>query len=83
MTTQSPVHPSHAAAIKDPICGMAVDPKTAMHAEYLGTTSYFCSAACKKTFIDQHAGKTTATNSSATKAGTKSSGTKLSDKSCC
>lgn len=78
MTTQSPVHPSHAAAIKDPICGMAVDPKTAVHAEYLGTTSYFCSAACKKTFIDQHVGKAKPTTSD-----TKTSGTKSKGKDCC
>lgn len=76
MTTQSPVHPSQAAAIKDPICGMAVDPRTSVHAEYLGTTAYFCSEACKKTFIDRHLGKAKSTD-------TKSTDTKSTDKSCC
>jgi Cu+-exporting ATPase len=37
--------------VKDPVCGMDVDPKTAEHmSEYQGQTYYFCSAGCKKTF---------------------------------
>ena len=39
---------------KDPICGMDVDPKEAaaagLKSEYKGTTYYFCSDQCKKTF---------------------------------
>ena len=36
---------------KDPICGMAVDPKSAAgKSEYKGQTYYFCSPSCKKTF---------------------------------
>ncbi len=35
----------------DPICGMTVDEKTAQFkSDYKGTTYYFCSAGCKKTF---------------------------------
>ena len=35
----------------DPVCGMTVDPKTAMHkADYKGQTYYFCSAGCKTKF---------------------------------
>lgn len=37
--------------VKDPVCGMEVDPKTAPgKSEYLGQTYYFCSTGCKKAF---------------------------------
>jgi Cu+-exporting ATPase len=37
--------------VKDPICGMLIDPKTAAgKSEYKGQTYYFCSPGCKKTF---------------------------------
>ncbi|MCL5999591.1 MAG: YHS domain-containing protein [Chloroflexi bacterium] len=37
--------------VKDPVCGMDVDPKTAAgKSEYKGQTYYFCSPGCKKTF---------------------------------
>ncbi len=37
--------------VKDPVCGMDVDPKTApATSEHMGKTYYFCSLACKKTF---------------------------------
>ncbi len=37
--------------VKDPICGMDVDPKSAAgKSEYLGQTYYFCSNGCKKAF---------------------------------
>ena len=37
--------------VKDPICGMDVDPKTAAgKSEYQGQTYYFCSLGCKKAF---------------------------------
>ena len=35
---------------KDPVCGMDVDPKTALKAEHMGQTYYFCSAGCKAAF---------------------------------
>jgi YHS domain-containing protein len=36
---------------KDPVCGMTVDEKTAQFkSDYKGTTYYFCSPGCKKTF---------------------------------
>jgi len=36
---------------KDPVCGMDVSPaEAAASREYHGTTYYFCSAGCKKTF---------------------------------
>jgi len=37
--------------VKDPVCGMDVDPKTtAYQSEYKGQMYYFCSAGCKKDF---------------------------------
>ncbi|MEN6300672.1 MAG: YHS domain-containing protein [Anaerolineaceae bacterium] len=37
--------------LKDPVCGMEVDAKTAAgKSEYLGVTYYFCSNGCKKAF---------------------------------
>lgn len=40
-----------AEKVKDPVCGMEVDPaKAAAKVEYKGKTYYFCAAACKKAF---------------------------------
>jgi YHS domain-containing protein len=37
--------------VKDPVCGMDVDPKKASDkSEYQGQTYYFCSSGCKKAF---------------------------------
>jgi YHS domain-containing protein len=37
--------------MKDPVCGMQVDPKTAAgKSEYQGETYYFCSLHCKTQF---------------------------------
>ena len=36
---------------KDPICGMAVDEATAVHAERDGKTFYFCSDSCRQKFL--------------------------------
>src|SRR5689334_17857507 len=39
------------AVVKDPVCGMTVDPRTAKHrAEHGGKTYYFCSAGCRAKF---------------------------------
>ncbi|MFC5440183.1 heavy metal translocating P-type ATPase [Rhodanobacter ginsenosidimutans] len=41
-----------AAAEKDPVCGMTVDPATAKHhAEHEGHTYYFCAARCREKFM--------------------------------
>ena len=38
-------------AFKDPICGMMVEPKYAAGSSvFQGTTYYFCSAGCKRSF---------------------------------
>jgi Cu+-exporting ATPase len=41
---------------KDPICGMAVDEATALHAEREGKTSYFCGDHCLQKFLSLPAG---------------------------
>jgi Cu+-exporting ATPase len=45
-------HDAHAATpVKDPVCGMAVDPaKTPHHADHAGVTYHFCSAGCARKF---------------------------------
>lgn len=42
-------HDEH--AVKDPVCGMSVDPHTAEHrSKHAGKTQYFCSARCQSKF---------------------------------
>ena len=36
---------------RDPICGMTVNPDTALHAEHDGQTHYFCSEECREQFL--------------------------------
>ena len=37
--------------VKDPVCGMDIDPATAAgKSDYKGQTYYFCSLGCKKSF---------------------------------
>ncbi len=39
------------ALVKDPVCGMKIDKRTAkFKTEYKGETYYFCSLSCKKKF---------------------------------
>ncbi len=45
----APSEAKHEAA-KDPVCGMNVDPKSAVRHEHGGTTYYFCSAHCEQKF---------------------------------
>jgi Cu+-exporting ATPase len=44
---------AHAAhTVKDPVCGMNVDPHTAKHrAEHAGHSYYFCAARCREKFL--------------------------------
>jgi Cu+-exporting ATPase len=45
-------HHDHAHAVKDPVCGMTVDPQTAKHrTEHDGHTYYFCAARCREKFV--------------------------------
>ncbi len=40
-----------ATTVKDPVCGMDIDPKTAAgKSDYQGQSYYFCSGGCKKAF---------------------------------
>jgi Cu+-exporting ATPase len=40
-----------ANTVKDPVCGMDIDPETAAgKSEYKGQTYYFCAPGCKKSF---------------------------------
>jgi Cu+-exporting ATPase len=41
---------------KDPICGMAVDEATALHADRDGKTYYFCCNGCRQKFLSTPAG---------------------------
>jgi Cu+-exporting ATPase len=47
-------HDHHAdgrASVRDPLCGMTVDPATSQHRfDYLGETFHFCSAGCRTKF---------------------------------
>lgn len=36
--------------VKDPVCGMFVEPQTAIGSQHMGQTFYFCSPACKGNF---------------------------------
>jgi Cu+-exporting ATPase len=45
-------HAGHALPVKDPVCGMTVDPATAKHrAEHDGHAYYFCCAGCRGKFV--------------------------------
>ncbi|RUL78368.1 heavy metal translocating P-type ATPase [Dyella choica] len=45
-------HAHAEAAIKDPVCGMTVDPAaTPHHAEHDGHTYHFCAASCRQKFV--------------------------------
>jgi uncharacterized membrane protein YraQ (UPF0718 family)/YHS domain-containing protein len=49
-TMAHPQH-GHAESVKDPVCGMTVDPATAGHrSSHGGETYYFCSAGCQQSF---------------------------------
>jgi YHS domain-containing protein len=40
-----------ANTVKDPVCGMEIDPQTAAGtSEYQGQTYYFCAPGCKRSF---------------------------------
>ncbi len=46
-------HDAVDARVKDPVCGMSVDPRTAKHRHsHGGQPYYFCSGRCREKFID-------------------------------
>ena len=50
-------HHHHAAPagaaerVRDPVCGMMVDPATSLSAEHGGTTYHFCCEGCRTSFV--------------------------------
>src|SRR3954451_16286157 len=51
-----PAAPAGTHRVKDPVCGMDVDPHTAKHrADHNGRPYYFCSAGCRTKFLTDHA----------------------------
>lgn len=40
--------------VKDPVCGMYVNPDTAIRETIDGKTYYFCSESCRKQFVKSH-----------------------------
>ena len=49
---QSSVASERGETVKDPVCGMRVDPATAKHtASYRGGSYYFCAARCRERFL--------------------------------
>ncbi len=58
-TAEMPQQMAAAKSVKDPNCGMQVDPAKATASgntlAYRGTTYYFCSGQCKKAFENDHA----------------------------
>src|SRR5688572_18981308 len=44
-------HQNAGQLVIDPVCGMKVDPKIALSAEYQDRTFYFCSNHCKTRFL--------------------------------
>ncbi|PKM09361.1 MAG: copper-translocating P-type ATPase [Gammaproteobacteria bacterium HGW-Gammaproteobacteria-4] len=48
--------PATGTTVRDPVCGMAVDPATSTHrAEHHDTAYYFCSARCRERFVAEPA----------------------------
>jgi Cu+-exporting ATPase len=54
---QTPPHDGHGVpAVRDPVCGMTVDPRTAKHrTEHAGMTYYFCASGCREKFMAEPA----------------------------
>lgn len=40
-----------AAKVRDPVCGMMVDPATTVSAEHDGNTYHFCCDGCRSSFV--------------------------------
>ncbi len=53
----TPADEGGAVKVKDPVCGMSVNPETSAHkAEHDGNSYYFCSAGCRTKFLANPAG---------------------------
>jgi len=52
------IRPAHAKTVKDPICGMEIDPGAAAETtDWNGARVYFCSSSCAAKFRREHEGK--------------------------
>lgn len=47
---ESPAAGAAKQSVKDPVCGMNVDPQSAIHHEHAGKTYHFCSEHCRSKF---------------------------------
>ena len=47
--------PPSSRTVKDPVCGMYMDPRLAFQTVHQGKTYYFCSETCRKEFNRTHA----------------------------
>ena len=55
-TDQAPASDGALSAVRDPVCGMSVDPATSKHRfEHQGQTFHFCSAGCRTKFAAEPA----------------------------
>ena len=49
-----PTETPSSRTVKDPVCGMYMDPRLAFQTVHQGKTYYFCSEACRKEFNGTH-----------------------------
>src|SRR5271167_2286373 len=53
---ESAILAAEPVSVRDPVCGMTVDPAAARHrSEHAGHTYYFCSTRCRERFADDPA----------------------------
>ncbi len=43
--------------VRDPVCGMYMDPKLALRLQNKGTEVYFCSETCRQKYVDNQAAR--------------------------
>jgi YHS domain-containing protein len=43
--------------VKDPVCGMYMDPRLALRLQHKDSEVFFCSEACRRKYEDQEAGR--------------------------
>ncbi len=43
--------------VKDPVCGMYMDPRLALRLEDRGNDVFFCSETCRQKYVDLHMGR--------------------------
>ena len=43
--------------VRDPVCGMYMDPRLALRLQHKGSEVFFCSETCRRKYEDQEAGR--------------------------